>query len=583
MNKTVNINLGGMLFHIDEDAYQKLTRYFDAIKRSLTNSNGQDEIIKDIEMRVAELLNEKHLTDKQVVNLREVDEVIAVMGQPEDYRIEEEPSDYSAPAFDAAKRNKKLYRDTEHGMLGGVAAGLSHYFGIDSIWLRILFLVFIPLGFGTGILAYFILWIVTPAAVTTAEKLEMTGEPVTISNIEKKVREEFDSVSEKFRSANYDDMGRKVKTGADRIAAGVGSIILAIFKIFAKIIGAFLVVFSAMTLIGLLIGLFTLGSTSLVEVPWQGYVDALNYTNYPLWIIGLLGFLAIGIPFFFLFILGLKLLVSNLRSIGNIAKYTLLAVWLITVGILITLGVKQATEFAFDGKVSVKEMIQIQPTDTLEVKFRFSDFYAKSFDNDQDFLFTQNEADQEIIYSNNVRLHFMRTSEKMPYVQVEKSANGKQLSEAKNRAKNIRYSYVVEGNKLILDNYLVTDIKNQYRSQKVDIYLYIPQNQLVKTDISIDEYESYSDDFTVSNGYDNKVYKAVGDQFICQNCTAEEMQMNEAHAEPGIYINTDETDSTSTSITVNSNGVRVRNVKSDRQMKPDQVKINEDGISIKTK
>ena len=88
MNKTVNINLGGMFFHIDEDAYQKLSRYFDAIKRSLSDSNGQDEIIKDIEMRIAELVSEKHTSEKQVINLKEFDEIIAVMGQPEDYRID---------------------------------------------------------------------------------------------------------------------------------------------------------------------------------------------------------------------------------------------------------------------------------------------------------------------------------------------------------------------------------------------------------------------------------------------------------------------------------------------------------------
>ena len=90
MNKTVNINLGGMFFHIDEDAFQKLTRYFDAIKRSLSNSSGHDEIIKDIEMRVSELLNEKQKSDKHVVGLKDVDEVIAVMGQPEDYIIEDD-------------------------------------------------------------------------------------------------------------------------------------------------------------------------------------------------------------------------------------------------------------------------------------------------------------------------------------------------------------------------------------------------------------------------------------------------------------------------------------------------------------
>jgi phage shock protein PspC (stress-responsive transcriptional regulator) len=154
MNKTVNINLGGMFFHIDEDAYQKLTRYFDAIKRSLSNSSGQDEIIKDIEMRVSELLNEKQKTDKHVVGMKDVDEVITVMGQPEDYRIDDEGIGSTTSNFtsSSASNTRKLYRDTENGMIGGVLAGLGHYFGIDKVWLRIFLLVLI-FAWGTGFLA----------------------------------------------------------------------------------------------------------------------------------------------------------------------------------------------------------------------------------------------------------------------------------------------------------------------------------------------------------------------------------------------------------------------------------------------
>ena len=167
MNKTVNINLGGMFFHIDEDAYQKLTRYFDAIKRSLSNAGGQDEIIKDIEMRIGELITERHTNDKQVINLREVDEIITVMGQPEDYRIDGDDTDVSV--YSAPRRNKKLYRDTEKGLIGGVATGLGHYFGIDAIWFKIMLLVFVFAGFGTGIVAYILLWMVTTETVPTSE------------------------------------------------------------------------------------------------------------------------------------------------------------------------------------------------------------------------------------------------------------------------------------------------------------------------------------------------------------------------------------------------------------------------------
>jgi phage shock protein PspC (stress-responsive transcriptional regulator) len=202
MNKTVNINLGGILFHIDEDAYQKLNRYFEAIKRSLSNSSGQDEIIKDIEIRVSELLTEKQKTEKHVVGMKDVDEVIVVMGQPEDYRIDDEgtSSTTSTSFASTSGKSKKLYRDRDGAIVGGVLSGLGYYFGIDKTWLRILLIALVWLA-GTGILLYIILWIAMPEAITTSEKLEMKGEPVNLENIEKKVREEIDYVSGKLKNS----------------------------------------------------------------------------------------------------------------------------------------------------------------------------------------------------------------------------------------------------------------------------------------------------------------------------------------------------------------------------------------------
>ncbi|HEX8268788.1 MAG TPA: PspC domain-containing protein [Flavobacterium sp.] len=579
MNKTVNINLGGMFFHIDEDAYQKLTRYFDAIKRSLTNPTGQDEIIKDIEMRIAELIAEKHINEKQVINLREVDEVILVMGQPEDYRIEpdgdEPPSGFASTT---GRTSKKLYRDIDNSMIGGVLSGLGHYFGIDKVWLRIILLILV-FFWGIGIFTYIILWIVMPAAITTSEKLEMTGEPVTISNIEKKVREEFENVSDKFRNANYDAMGNKIRTGSQRVTGSIGDVLLTIFRIFAKVLGAMIVVFSAVMLGSLLIGVFTLGSTSIIDVPWQNYADAVNYTNMPLGLIGLLVFIAIGVPFFFLFILGLKLLVKNLKSIGSIAKYTLLALWIIAVGILIALGVKQATEIAFDGKVVQKQTIAIAPTDTLYVKFRHNDYYSKNIDDTEEFLFTQDENSKEVIYSTNVHLHFMKTDEKFAHISIEKVAEGKSLSEAKKRAEKINYSFKIEGNQLILDNYLLTEIENKYRNQEVDVYLYLPQNQIIKTHNSIENYDVYDDDYTVPEGYDERVYKAQGSEFICLNCP---VRIYDADGNEVETLADTTAMPTGTTITIDDHGVKVTEG-TNKGTKGQTTKLEiKDGIIIKT-
>jgi phage shock protein PspC (stress-responsive transcriptional regulator) len=531
MNKTVNINLGGMVFHIDEDAYLKLTRYFDAIKRSLNNSSGQDEIIKDIEMRVSELLIEKQKSDKHVVGLKDVDEVITVMGQPEDYILEDEERTNQSFNDYGTRKHKKLYRDKEKGMIGGVATGLGHYFGIDAVWIKILFLVFVFAGFGTGILAYFVLWIVTPEAVTTSEKLEMTGEPVTISNIEKKVREEIESLSDKFKNADYDAMGNQVKSGAERISSSFGDFIMTVFKIFAKFLGVILIMSGLSILIMLLIGVFTLGTNIFIDFPWQNFVEAGNFTDYPIWSFGLLMFFAIGIPFFFLTLLGFKLLSPNLKSIGNITKYTLLAIWIIAVAIAISIGIKQATEISYDNKTVEKKMLNITPKDTLFVKFRYNDYYAKDLNHHRDFEFVQDSANNQLIYSNDVRLHVLRTDEAAPYIQIEKTARGNSFISAKQRAEKINYKFQLNGNHLVLDNYFLTDVKNKFRGQEVDVYLYLPEGQLFKPDASVQDYDDSENDFFNLHFSGNYNYKVEGSKIKCLNCPSEENDYNDQDEE----------------------------------------------------
>ncbi|MFV5695059.1 PspC domain-containing protein [Flavobacterium sp. LB3P122] len=552
MNKTVNINLGGMFFHIDEDAYQKLTRYFDAIKRSLSNSSGHDEIIKDIEMRVSELLNEKQKSDKHVVGLKDVDEVIAVMGQPEDYIIEDELKVSNSYSDNTNRRSKKLYRDKEKGMIGGVATGLGHYFGIDAVWIRIALLLLVFGGFGTGILAYIILWVVTPEAITTSEKLEMTGEPVNISNIEKKVREEFESVSGKIKNVDYDKYGNQIKTGASRLGNSFGDFIMTVFKVFAKFLGVILIITGIATLVCLLIAVFTLGSSNFIDVPWQSFIEAGNFTDYPIWSFGLLMFFAVGIPFFFLTLLGFKLLSPNMKSIGNIAKYTLLALWIIAIAILISIGIKQASEVAYEGKTVQKETINLLPTDTLYVKFRYNDYYTKSINDRENFKFVQDSANTELIYSNNVRLQILHTDEKLPFIQIEKMARGKSFQDAKKRAEKIKYSIKIEGNNLILDNYLLTEVTNKFRDQEVAIFLYLPEGTLFKPDSSLQDYDRSDDSFfNLHYSSDNYIYKVENSQIKCLNCPTDENEYNDVE-------NDMDDDSSQTSVTINKNDTIIK-------------------------
>ncbi|MBC7523711.1 MAG: PspC domain-containing protein [Flavobacterium sp.] len=580
MNKTVNINIGGLFFHIDEDAYQKLSRYFEAIKRSLSNSSGKDEIMKDIEMRVAELLTEKQKSVKHVVNNNDVDEVVTVMGQPEDYRLDVDDELNKNTDHFKSRNTKVLYRDKDRGSIAGVCSGLSYYFGIDVTWIKIAFLATAFAGFGFGIIIYIILWIATPEAVTTSEKLEMRGEPVTISTIEKKVREEFDNVSQNLRNVNYDELGNKVKSATEHTGKKLGSVFISLFSVFAKILGAMIVFFSALSLLGICIAsVILMFSSSLPQNTIINNIATPIGLETPLWIQGILFLLTFGIPLFFMLYLGLKLMVSNLKSISNIIKYSLLAIWIIALGVLISLGINELTQISSESKDVQKEIINIASTDTLFVKFKTNDFYDKDVNHRTDFRLTQDEQNNKVIYSNNIYLKILQTSEKNPYLQVEKLAVGKSPQEAKTRAKQIKYSYKIIGNQLILDNYLLSNVASKFRNQKVELYLYLPVGTLLKTDTSVEDYdESDNDYFNLHFSSDKYVYKVFDNQIKCLNCP-----INENEDYNDVELNQSKKDSVGT-IQLNSDGILIKKstIKNDNN-KIESINIDKNGVIIKTK
>ncbi|MDV6169850.1 PspC domain-containing protein [Flavobacterium sp. DG1-102-2] len=527
MNKTVSINLGGFYFHIDEDAYQKLNRYFDAIRRSLS-PDTKDEIMSDIEGRIAELLSEKLKSDKQVVGTKEVEDIIAVMGQPEDYKIDEDTTgeqkfkdtyntgipDYSYP------RTKKFYRDGEKGMIGGVCAGLSHYFRIDPLWIRIVFILSLFVSFGSSTFIYLLLWVLIPKAVSTTEKLEMTGEPINISNIEKKVKEEIDQIAGKLQSVDYDKLGANAKYGAEKLGSGIGTVFSAIFTVIAKVVGAFIAVTSAIMLgVAVVFFISLLFTSSFKNSMWYPWLGGFNYTETSVPLMGVAVFFVVAIPLFILFLLGLKILVDNLKPIGNVTRYTLLAIWLISAISVIYISVNQAAEISAEGKIVSKTTLNVTDSEMLEIKFRYNNYFDKSIDYNDDFKFRQDSLGNDVIYSNNISLYILKTDEKKPFLQIEKLANGKSSSEARERAEKIKYGFKFENNILTLDNYLLTDLNNKYRNQSVEVYLYLPENTVFKCDENVQKYDRSDDDFFNLWWDDSSyTYMVTEDNVKCLTC-----------------------------------------------------------------
>jgi phage shock protein PspC (stress-responsive transcriptional regulator) len=195
MKITVSINLGGYSFNIDEDAYAELKSYLRNLELHFAGEESSSEILSDIETRMAELFRTKLSSYKQVINIEDVRQVISVLGTPEDISDNEGPSardKFSSPGY------HRMYRDPDHRIIGGVCSGMGAYWDIDPIIVRIIFVALILAG-GIGALVYLILYIVLPEAKTTAQKIEMKGNPVNIHNIKDSVKREFDTVRKNMK------------------------------------------------------------------------------------------------------------------------------------------------------------------------------------------------------------------------------------------------------------------------------------------------------------------------------------------------------------------------------------------------
>lgn len=208
MKKTLTVNLGGTVFNIDDDAYRLLDNYLCNLKAHFSKEEGAEEIVDDIERRISELLAEKLAEGKQVITISDVEEVIARVGKPEEMDQEGQAGEADASQNQGAAStqtstqgstqstaHRRLFRNPDDKILGGVISGIAAYFCWDVTLLRLLLLVILVCGYGTLIPVYIVCWFLIPEARTAAEKLSMRGEAITVENIGKTVTDGFEKVA----------------------------------------------------------------------------------------------------------------------------------------------------------------------------------------------------------------------------------------------------------------------------------------------------------------------------------------------------------------------------------------------------
>ena len=431
----------------------------------------------------------------------------------------------------------------------------------------------------------------------------MTGEPVNISNIEKKIKDGFDSVSgtvsdvaknvgdsltgaaknvsNAAKNVDLKKPANSIKSSSKTFFDTLADIIMFFIKIFAKFIGLILVFVGASTLIALIIGLFSLGVSDFIHIPGLDLIDIANAGNTPVWFVSILVLFAIGIPFFFLFYLGLRILINNLKSIGKIAKLTLTGIWFISVIGLIVIGIRQASEHAYNEPIIEKQILNIKANDTLTIKMADNNFFRQSFVRSETFKLATNNDGKKVILRKDIRIVLNTTTDSLGYVKIEKSADGRDYDTAINRAKNINYNYTFNDEELLLDSYLSTTTDNKFSDQQVIIFISLPIGSTVKFKDNTKNFLSYyhGNGTIISDKHVNHFINISDDGVICNDCeNANETESIEINIntpqikinEEGIEINSDEN-----TLKINKDGIKATS-------EDINVNIGSDGINIKS-
>ncbi len=483
MNQTVTINISGIVFHIEVDAYENLKSYLNKIKSYFNNSEEREEIMVDIEARIAELFSAKITTKNQVIKENDVVEIIEIMGKPEQYIDEDEENIKDEPKkVNTSNSDKKVFRNPDERMLGGVASGLAAYFGFDTIWMR-LFFVLSTIFMGFGPVVYLIFWVIIPEAKTASDKLKMRGENVTIDNIGKTFKEGADKVGENLKKMDTSKLGHFL----EQISTGILNILRAVFKVLSKILGVAFILFGVFfltALLGMLLGsetIFSITSDGIFSVESTEFFN-LIFVSEDQFNIALIGvIITIGIPIIALIYAGLKLLfkIKSHYSVG----ISLVVLWVVGIFMCGMVGIKMGTELTHDEEVEFVEIIN--PTT--------NDFFidASILDNPGEGVLEDRYSvislDKDSIYQNYIRLYIYKSLTDSVEIKMIKSSNGNSKKDATNKAKMINYNYSVNDSLIHLSNYFSTLKENKIRGQQIKLELYLPVGKSVYLDKSLEQ------------------------------------------------------------------------------------------------
>lgn len=501
MKKTLTANISGTVFHIEEDAYELLNRYLANIRGKFSGGAGATEIMGDIEARIAELFSER-LVGRQVVTIADVEHVITVMGQPEDYVGDEGGQEAGAGAGAGTgagagaggPRTRRLYRHPQDQWVGGVLGGIAAYFNTDPLWFRIAFIMLVIFGVGSPILIYLILWILVPLAETPAERLMMEGEPVTVDNLKRA----FEEGADKFKQGaervarEADELGRRWGASApragQRAAANIQYAARRGATVAGRLIGVFLLLFGTVLSLVLLSALITGGSITLDA--FGGGTDLHDFSTAffgspkeGFWAVSA-GALLLLIPAIGVFLGGLRL-ATGVRTPQWLAL-TLGAAWFAALVTALLIVPRLVNDFSRT-RTSVQPVAIAQPagqTLVLDLLGPSNDeeserSWSWGFDNGRFSADLDGFIVGDSMSLDEVGVDVEPSPDSLFHLISERSAQGRGTKPALVRAEHITHRVEQRGDTLRIAPFLHAPLSDKYRAQRLRLVLQVPVGRAV--------------------------------------------------------------------------------------------------------
>lgn len=551
MDKTVSISIGGFSFVLDEIAYNKLKTYLQDVKTSLRGTEGIEDIIEDVEIRIAELFRER-LKFREVVNEDDINFVIATMGHPDQYKVEDEEGETTSStnsSYTSSSNNqsyggqqtgaKRLYRDPDDTIVTGLSAGLAHYMGVDPWFVRAIWLVLLVLGVATlgvsfwlVVFCYFILLIFVPKAKTTSEKLQMYGQPANIDTLKK----------------NVEQASETVVSGGKELSNKLGGV----FGVFGRLLLWFIGFIILSSGIGLIVAGFFFFFTTWTEMPTElfGYIVEEEWMSMAAKIFG--GILMV-IPGVLLTILGVKCF-WNRVTVSKAVIFGSIALWFVALFAIIGISVSTASKFRNSVEMTEDKVLNI-PSDTLQIEFtnREEGNYRYSGFNDLEQLI---DEEGNLVIPIYKTFDIEESSDNNVHLEIRYSSKGGSKEEAKRNLESIKYNYQLEGNKLNLDKFVKIPKNGKFREQTVEIKIYVPKNKVLfvrkSNSVNIRSGQYDTDYF---NDVNNNYFAFNGKKIVCLNCQKDtDSEDDNFEGDVNIHVN-DGNDSAK--VRIDKNGIRV--------------------------